>query len=66
MPAHDHPRITQLRTKAIEHLEAAQACCDEIGDGSAGYCIEQALDWLRSAQWPTTDPNIEIFRKGRR
>jgi len=59
-------RIQQLRSKALEHLEAAQACCDETQDGEAGYLIEQAMDWIRSAQWPALDPNVEQFRKGKR
>ena len=59
-------RILQLRGKALEHLEAAQACCDETQDGQAGYLIEQAMDWIRSTQWPTLDPNLERFRRGTR
>ena len=49
----------------LEHLEAALACADETQDGEAGYMIERAMDAIRSAQWPSPDPNIEQFRKGK-
>ena len=65
MPS-DTERIGQLREKMLEHLEAAPAIADETQDGDAGFRIEQALDYVRAAHWPTLDPNIEIFRKGKR
>ena len=62
----DPERISQLRDKMLEHLEAALAIADETQDGEAGYMIEQALESVRVAHWPTLDPNLETFRKGRR
>jgi hypothetical protein len=37
----------------------------ETQDGEAGHLIEQALDSVRAAHWPTLDPNLEMFRKGK-
>lgn len=45
-------RITELRTRMLEHLEAALACANETKDSTAGHHIERAMDELRSAQWP--------------
>jgi hypothetical protein len=59
-------RLNQLRERMLEHLEAALAIADETQDGDAGLRIEQALDHVRAAHWPTLDPNLEIFRKGKR
>jgi hypothetical protein len=50
----------------LEHLEAALAVADETQDAEAGYLIERALDLVREAHWPTLDPNLEVFRKGKR
>ena len=36
------------RRVMIEHLEAALAFADELGDGATGYLIERALDEGRS------------------
>jgi hypothetical protein len=36
------------RGKIIKHLEDALAIAEEIGDGTTGYLIEQALDEARS------------------
>jgi len=49
----------------LEHLEAALAIADETQDGEAGN-LERVLDAIRAAHWPTLDPNLEAFRKGRR
>jgi hypothetical protein len=45
-------RRAQLRTKALEHLEAARACIDESGDGMSNYLIERAIDELTSQLYP--------------
>ncbi len=45
----------ELRSKAIEHLEAALALTDETRDRNAGILIERALDELRAALWPSLD-----------
>jgi hypothetical protein len=50
----------------LEHLEAALAIADETQDEDAGNLIEPALDSARAAHWPTLDPNLETFRKGKR
>jgi hypothetical protein len=63
-PSPEHAK--QLREKMLEHLEAALACADETGDAEAGYLIERALDQVRADHWPTLDPNLELFRKGKR
>jgi aryl carrier-like protein len=62
----DPERTSQLREKMLEHLEAAPAIADETQDGEAGNLIERALDSVRAAHWPTLDPNLETFRKGKR
>jgi hypothetical protein len=62
----DPERMKELRAKLLEHLEAAQACADEAQESEAGYLIGQALDWLHSNHWPSLDPNLELFRKGKR
>lgn len=45
-------QIMQLRSKIIEHLEAALALADETRDGMVGYLIETALDAVRAEAWP--------------
>jgi hypothetical protein len=62
----DPDRMNQLREKMLEHLEAALAIADETQDADAGLRTEQALDYVRAAHWPTLDPNLELFRKGKR
>ena len=52
--------------EGVEHLEAALAIADETQDEEAGNLIERALDSVRAAHWPTLDPNLETFRKGKR
>lgn len=49
----------ELRTKALEHLEAARACIDEAGDATANFLIERAIDEITSQQWPALDPFSE-------
>jgi len=62
----DPERTGQLRDKMLEHLEAALALADETQDEEAGNLIERALDTVRAAHWPTLDPNLQAFRKGKR
>ena len=62
----DPERSGRLRDKMLEHLEAALAIADETQDEEAGNLIERALDSVRAAHWPTLDPNLETFRKGKR
>ena len=45
-------RFADLRTKMLQHLEAALACAVETKNGTAGHHIERAMDEVRSAQWP--------------
>ena len=45
-------RRAVLRTKMLEHLEAALACANQTQNGGAGHHIERAMDEVRSAQWP--------------
>jgi hypothetical protein len=45
-------RLAELRTKMLEHLEAALACAGETKHSTAGHHIERAMDEVRSAQWP--------------
>jgi hypothetical protein len=52
--------------QVLEHLEAALALADETQDEEAGNLIERALETVRAAHWPTLDPNLEAFRKGKR
>jgi len=52
----DPERRRQLRTKALEHLEAARACLDESGDRVGNYLVERAIDEVTSQQWPALDP----------
>lgn len=52
--------IKRLRARMIEHLEAALAVSDEIGDALAGYLIERTLDQARSDQWPAHDPRTDV------
>jgi hypothetical protein len=59
----DHTK--ELRAKLVEHLEAAQAIADETGDTTVAYAIECALDQLRAAQWPASDPNFDVPSKRR-
>ena len=56
---------SRLRDKMLEHLEAALAIADETQDEDAGNLIERALDFVRAAHWPTLDPNLAVFCKGR-
>ena len=58
-PVQRAERINQLRTKALDHLEAARACMDESGDGMGNYLIERAIDEITSQQWPALDPFSE-------
>jgi hypothetical protein len=51
-------RLTRLRAKALEHLEAARACIDETGDATSNYLIERAIDELTSQQWPALPDNV--------
>lgn len=44
--------IARLRSKMVEHLEAALALADETSDGTVGYLIESALDIIRAESWP--------------
>jgi hypothetical protein len=67
MPGDFHTdRMKDLRAKLLEHLEAALAVADECKEAEAGYMIERALDAVRANHWPSLDPNIELFRKGKR
>ena len=50
--------IARLRSKAIEHLEAALALTDETGDATASYYIETALDTIRAELWPGNLPHL--------
>ena len=50
----------------LRQREVALAIADETQDGEAGDVIERALDSVRAAHWPTLDPNLETFRKGKR
>jgi hypothetical protein len=52
-------RRTELRAKALEHLEAARACIDESGDGMSNYLVERAIDELTSQLYPALDPRSE-------
>ena len=45
-------RLAELRTKMLEHLEAALTCAAETKNDIAGHHIERAMDEVRSAQWP--------------
>lgn len=58
-------RTKELRAKLFEHLESAQAIADETGDGTVAYMIECALDQLRAAQWPASNPNFDVPPKRR-
>jgi len=53
----------ELRSKAIEHLEAALALTDETQDRNAGLLIERALDELRGALWPSLDASWDRVLK---
>jgi hypothetical protein len=44
--------VRVLRVKAIEHLEAALAITDRIGDQVSGFLIERSLDQMRADTWP--------------
>jgi hypothetical protein len=52
----DPERRKQLRSKALEHLEAARACLDESGDSVGNYLVERTIDEVTSQQWPALDP----------
>ena len=56
-------KAEELRSKAIEHLEAALALTDESRDRSAGRLIERALDELRAALWPSLDASWDRVLK---
>ena len=45
-------RLVELRTRMLEHLEAALVCAQETQDSTAGHHIERAMDELQSAHWP--------------
>jgi hypothetical protein len=45
-------RLAELRTKMLEHLEAALAYANETKNSTAGHHIERAMDEVQSAQWP--------------
>jgi hypothetical protein len=56
-PIDDGPaRRAELRTKLMEHLEAAQALADETKDGAVGFYIESALDQLLADTWSLDVP----------
>jgi hypothetical protein len=38
---------TALRKSLLEHLEAALAISDELGEATVGYMVERALDDIR-------------------
>lgn len=58
-------KAEELRSKAIEHLEAALALTDETRDRNAGILIERALDELRAALWPSLDASWDrVLRRG--
>jgi len=60
MPKQPTPeRRRELRTKALEHLEAARGCIDEAGDATSNFLIERAIDELTSQLWPALDPFSE-------
>jgi hypothetical protein len=44
----------------IEHLEAALAFADELGDGATGYLIERALDEGRSRSIGVTGERMPL------
>jgi hypothetical protein len=48
IPMKSEEEINSLRSKMIEHLEAALALADETADGTPGYFIESALDAVRA------------------
>jgi hypothetical protein len=56
-------KAEELRSRAIEHLEAALALTDETRDRSAGLLIELALDELRTALWPSLDASWDRVLK---
>jgi len=56
-------KTEELRSKAIEHLEAALALTDETQDRSAGLLIERTLDELRGALWPSLDASWDRVLK---
>jgi hypothetical protein len=55
----DPERDKQLRTKTLEHLEAARACLDETGDGVGTYLIERAIDEVTTQLHAGLDPFSE-------
>lgn len=48
----DPKRILEMRSKLLEHLEAALAITDDLKAGTAGYLVERALDQIRVEDWP--------------
>jgi hypothetical protein len=61
-PMKSPDEIARLRSKMIEHLEAALALADKTGDGTAGYLIESALDTIRADMGPG---NLDLPRPPR-
>src|SRR5436189_265394 len=55
----DPERRKELRTKALEHLEAARACLDETGDGVATYLVERTIDEVPTQLYAGLDPFSE-------
>ena len=53
----------ELRSKAIEHLEAALALTDETRDNDAGFLIERAMNELRASLWPSLDASWDRVLK---
>jgi hypothetical protein len=54
-------RLTRLRAKALEHLEAARACIDETGDGTSNFLIERATDPIGKPAGDTTTNSLVPF-----
>jgi hypothetical protein len=61
----DPERTKQLRERMWEHLESALAIADETQGGEQAF-EEQALDHVRASALAMLDPNLEIFRNGKR
>ena len=55
----DPERRKELRTQALEHLEAARACLDETGDGVATYLVERTIDEVTTQLYAGLDPFSE-------
>jgi len=52
-------RRKELRTKALEHLEAARACLDETRDGEGNHLVERAIDEVTTQLHAGLDPFTE-------